>query len=299
MADETPVTVPPTEPPITWESYPAILRWSAGALLAWDIAALAVLTWLLLARFLEWWNVDELPNPMGGMLPLIVPWAGALGGVAISLVGLSRHFGAWGPTARKTDVAATHPGFAQRIRWNAWHVTRFFVGAVFGSVASLIVAFVFGSLGATDAGTLDPSPLGTATLFAVSFIVGYRDRTFRDLADRVIDTLFGPGQTDDKSVSFDLSDSVVDLGEVKVNSHLDKQIEITNNASRVLRIDMPTVTGTGFSIPGANRITLASQGTEKVDVRFAPTAVGESTGALVIKAGGVEKTVSLKATAIA
>lgn len=281
-----------------WKDYPRILRWSGGALLQWDLVILAIMVFLLLAWFQKWWDINTLPNPIGGMLPLVAPWAGALGGVAISIVGLASHFGDWGPRVDKKKRAVDHPGYMQRIGWNAWHVSRPFVGALFGSVAAMIVVFVFGTVGATEDGRLDPSPLGTAAVFAAAFIVGYRDGTFRDLAERVIDTLFGPGVTSDRSVSFDLSESNLDLGDTKINSHIDKVITITNNSTRLLRIDKPAVSGTGFSLPGANRITLGANATEEIKVRFAPTSAGDAEGVLVVKGGGREKTVSLKAKGV-
>ena len=280
----------------TWSDYPRVVRWSAGGLLVYDVALLTILTVLLLGRLYDWFGLDTLPDPIGGMVPLVVPWAGALGGLGISFVGLVRHVGDWGPRVEKDKRAADHPGFAQRLDWNAWHVTRPFVGAIFGSVAALAVVFIFGSVGATQEGGLDLSPLGRATLFVVAFVVGYRDRTFRELAERVIDTVFGPG-TPESTTSYDVSPATLDFGEVAVNQTKDATVTITNTGSRLLRLGTPTVTGTGFKRTG----TTANLGAEQsgtITVRFEPTAAGAVEGTLLVKAGDVEKTVKLTAKAV-
>jgi hypothetical protein len=281
----------------TWAQYPLIARWSAGGLLVYDVALLTILTVLLLGRLYDWFRLGSLPDPIGGMVPLVVPWAGALGGLGISFVGLVRHVGDWGPRIEKDKRAADHPGFAQRMDWNAWHVTRPFVGAIFGSVAALAVVFIFGSVGATAEGGLDLSPLGRATLFVVAFVVGYRDRTFRELADRVIDTVFGPGTPGDRAASYDLAPATVDFGDVAVNGSKEETVTITNTGAQLLRPGTPTVTGAGFKLVGKSDNLGANQsGTLKI--KFEPTEKGAVEGSLVVKAGSVEKTVKLTGNAI-
>ena len=282
-----------------WSEYPFIARWSASGLLRWNVFWFALLLFLLLGWYKEWLWVDHLPSRIGGVLPLVVPWAGALGGMAISMVGVLSHYSEWGPNVDKDKVAHNHPGFAQRLSWNAWHIGRPFVGAVFGSIAALLLVFVLRTLGVTDAGDQDTTLGATVTLLAVAFIVGYRDRTFRDLADRVIDTIFGPGTTSDQAVSYDVDDSELDFGnDVKVNKHKDLTVAVTNNGSQVLRWDSAEVDGAAFSLKSSSR-TLGAYATNEVKVRFAPTVAGEATGTLVIKLSGVEKTVKLKGTAVA
>ena len=277
-----------------WSDYPRIARWSAAALIAWDLAWLFVLAFLLLGWYQHWLSIDELPARIGGVFPIILPWAGALGGLAISLVGLSAHFASWGPRAIKDQVASAHPGFAQRLDWNAWHVTRVFVGAVFGSVAALILVFVLRVLGVDDAGDPDTSLGATLTLLAVAFIVGYRDRTFRDLADRVIDTVFGPGGSrEDAAVSFDLDATEVTFGDVPVNTHKDSTVTITNNNARVLRASSIAVRGTGFTLESAPH-TVGAYADAPVVVRFTPTAAADAEGTLTIALSGVERSVPLK-----
>jgi hypothetical protein len=162
-----------------------------------------------------------------------------------------------------------------------------------------MLVFVLRSIGVTEAGTPDTSVGATVTLMAVAFIVGYRDRTFRDLADRVIDTIFGPGTSGEQSaVSYDVDVSELDFGtEVKVNSHKDLTVSVTNNTSQVLRVDSVKVTGAGFTVASSNR-TLGAYATDEVTLRFEPKTAGPTTGTLVLKLGGVEKVVQMKGTAV-
>lgn len=276
-----------------WKQYPWLVRWGPGGLLLWDLLVLALLAWLLLARWYHWWNVDELPNPIAKMLPLISPWAGALGGVAISLVGIAAHAGEWGAKADKNKVASNHAGFEQRLKWNVWHFTRPFVGALFGSVAVLAVAFILGAVGVTGEDTLDVSPLGAATLFAVAFLVGYRDSTFRLLAERVIDTIFGPGRASgEQAVSFSLSDATLQFT-VQRNQTAQKAVTLQNNSGRVVTFDLVSVTGDGYRLLTSPRPRVGAYGTAEVMVEFSPTAAQEYPGKLVVKLGDQEKTVDL------
>jgi hypothetical protein len=259
------------------------------------IVEFGLLGFLLACRVYDWLWIDRLPSIMGGVLPLIVPWAGALGGVTISLVGVARHFRSWDANVEE-DAEASGPGFDQRMRWNTWHLTRPFVGAVFGTFAALILVFVLGVIGFTDDGDLDLSPTGAATLMALAFVVGYRERTFRTLVERVVDTVLGPG-IDEAAPSYDLTPAALDFGEVNVNSSKRLVLTITNTGSRLLRLEDAHVTGAGFSLVSRVPSVGAGDSNEFV-VRFAPRSVGEASGALVVKASGIESTVALKGTGI-
>ncbi|MBA3359997.1 MAG: hypothetical protein H0T94_00760 [Acidimicrobiia bacterium] len=51
-----------------------------------------------------------------------------------------------------------------------------------------------GSIGSTDAGDVDTSPRGAATLMVIAFVIGYRQSTFAELVSRVVDVVLTPGQ---------------------------------------------------------------------------------------------------------
>jgi hypothetical protein len=157
-----------------------------GALLLYDFLVLGALTFGLLAWNFEWAWVDKLPAIIGGVVPLAVPWAGALGGLTISMVGLSRHW------------SGLEDNEATRKRWNVWYLTHPFIGAVMGSFAVLMVILFFGTLGNTTNGTpidVSGTNTGVATLGVVAFVIGYRNRVFQDLLKRVADVIVGAGST--------------------------------------------------------------------------------------------------------
>ncbi|MGB8385877.1 MAG: hypothetical protein WCG47_32340 [Dermatophilaceae bacterium] len=113
------------------------------------------------------------------VLPLWVPFGGALGGATISLVGVVIHANDW-----------DGPGYA------FWHLARPLLGLISGSIAVLILLFVLKGI-ATDIipdASREYSDGGIAVLFTLAFVVGYREETFRELVKRVADVILGPGQ---------------------------------------------------------------------------------------------------------
>lgn len=278
-----------------WSDYPVVARLSAAALLWISVGEFALLIFLLLCRAYGWLWIDRLPGVVGGVMPLIVPWAGALGGLSISIAGVSRNFVKWGPGVDADQPAKDHPGFEQRLEWNVWHLTRPMVGAIFGTFAALAVVFVLGTIGVTNQGSVDVTPTGAATLAAVAFVIGYRERTFRQLIERVVDTIFGPGSGSDHNTppSYDLTPAALDFGDVDTNKGKQLPVTIKNNGQRVLRIYDVDVSGAGFT--KVSRVgNIGGGATANVDIKFFPTVPGEASGTLVVKAGGGEKTTILK-----
>jgi hypothetical protein len=125
-----------------------------------------------------------LPDPLS-IVPLGVPWSGALGAVTLSMSGLVSHREDW-------DRAYIY-----------WHLSRPVIGAVLGTFAYLIVAAgVLASGGTPSATTAGAQSVPLAStgphvnnLFYIvtAFVVGYRESTFRSLLQRVVDALLGPG----------------------------------------------------------------------------------------------------------
>jgi len=216
-----------------WSDYSAVARLSSAQLILIDVAEFAFLIFLLLCRAYDWLWIDRLPAVIGGIMPLMVPWAGALGGLSISIVGVSRNFGKWGPRIDTSKPAREHEGYEQRLEWNVWHLTRPLVGAVFGTFAVLIVVFVLGTIGVTQDGSIDITPAGAATLMVIAFLIGYRERTFRLLIERVVDTIFGPGSDTEASASYDLMPAQLDFGDVALNSSKILKVSVRNNGQRV------------------------------------------------------------------
>jgi Abnormal spindle-like microcephaly-assoc'd, ASPM-SPD-2-Hydin len=258
---------------------------SPGALLAISLVEFGILVVLLLARAYRWLGVDSLPNPVGGVVPLVVPWAGALGGVCICLVGIAAHYSSWGNGER----------------WNVWYLVRPALGAAFGTFAALFVVLLLGTVGVTSGGPPDLSAFGSATLMAIAFVVGYREQTFRALVGRVVDVIIGPGaetSDDEQAVpgGFTLDTAELDFGEVPVNGSQTQSVRVTNRGRRPLGVHRSTVELAGDSAfhlgeaPG----NIPSGESRKLDIQFTPTLNGEAASTLTISVGGEVKTVALK-----
>ena len=110
------------------------------------------------------------------VIPYWVPWAGALGGVSISLVGVARYSGEnWDPG-----------------RYAYWHLARPFLGGIFGTFAVLIVVLVLKTVTTFDT-KVPYTPQGVAVLCVFAFVVGFREETFRELVLKVVDVILSPG----------------------------------------------------------------------------------------------------------
>jgi hypothetical protein len=116
---------------------------------------------------------DVVPAVVAGV-PISIPWFGALGAVMIGLYGVFDH---------------GHRDWERRL--NNWHVARPFTGAVLGTTGVVLFVSVIRAAGFTPAG---PDSLGKLVYFAIAFVVGFREETFRMLIKRVADLLVGPGQ---------------------------------------------------------------------------------------------------------
>jgi len=121
------------------------------------------------------------PTLLAGILPIAVPWFGALGAVTISLEGVFLWNNQWDR------------------KYNYWHIGRPLFGAVLGIVAFFLFV-VIGAAAGTPPKFLDGTvPLEKIPLkdfiiyYVVAFLVGYREETFRDLIKRATDLILKPG----------------------------------------------------------------------------------------------------------
>jgi hypothetical protein len=134
------------------------------------------ITYLAFLIGVGWFASDSFSSGvLGGILPIGVPWFGALGAVTISLYGVFSHNKNW-------DT-----------QWNYWHLARPFVGTILGAIAYLIL---FGVVRATSpAGAAPDSLIGQEDTqipyYVLAFIVGFREATFRRLITRATDLLLG------------------------------------------------------------------------------------------------------------
>jgi hypothetical protein len=236
---------------------------------------------LLIGLFYALERGDKTPFMLGGILPIAVPWFGALGAVTISLAGV---------------FFFSDQGWDKR--YNYWHIGRPLFGAVLGIVAYFIFILILGSAG-TSVPILAPEakPAPTAKdyiiYYVLAFLVGYREETFRELIQRVTDLILKPGTPgdDQPSVTFKHTGAPTtawDFGQVTAGAPATVNIEIANAGKASLHspnVALDSTSGKEFSIASNQLAGLAElkAGESKfVDIKFAPTAAGNFTGALLV-----------------
>jgi hypothetical protein len=144
------------------------------------IIVVAILwTIALVAAFFSYIEIDAVadffPTTIGS-LPFVVIWFGAIGGLLVSLEGIFYHNHSW------------------RRSYDYWHYLRPILGAIMGSLGCLI----FIVLTAAAASSATPKP--DATFYAViALSLGYREKNFRELLTRLIDTIIAPAGTPAKA----------------------------------------------------------------------------------------------------
>jgi hypothetical protein len=118
-----------------------------GTLLFLSFAELVALVVLFIGWQWEWrWlSHDHFPAVIGGVFPILVPWAAAVGGATITLQGMVSHWDKSG----NPDLSISNP---DRLKWNAWYLMRLPLGMVFGTVGALIAVLIAGLIGTTSDG---------------------------------------------------------------------------------------------------------------------------------------------------
>ena len=150
------------------------MSWSwASHIVTIFILQMIYLAALSIGAALFLWGGLRLPSDWLGLVPLGVPWFGALGAVLISLSGVFEHRDHW-----------------DRSYWT-WHWSRPLVGANLG-----IVSFIIFQAGILAVGST-PTPAATAApqnllYYVIAFLVGYREESFRELIKRVADVILRP-----------------------------------------------------------------------------------------------------------
>ena len=106
-----------------------------------------------------------------GVVPIGIPWFGAVGGVTISLTGVFRHRADWLPD------------------YVFWHIARPLVSAITGTVGYLI--YTAGLAALTQQAQTGTNKGALISGYVVAFAIGYREEAFRDLLGRFVDKLLG------------------------------------------------------------------------------------------------------------
>lgn len=217
------------------------------------------------------------------VLPLWVPWAGALGGSFISLAGVTKHTTDW------------------RASYAYWHLARPVLGAFSGTIGVLIVVLVVKSV-VPSARSGQPDlydARGIGTLAVIAFVIGFREKTFRTLIERVVDVILAPNEnavaaaagvgTVEKRLDFESTGTAV----------AEQSVQVFNGSKDTLGLTQASVTVTpsdeGFTAKPESETSLETLTARKVTVTWTPTASGVTNRAeLVITLGGYVMVVPLK-----
>jgi hypothetical protein len=208
---------------------------------------------------------------VGGVLPIGVPWFGALGAVVISLEGIFAYGQKnWDP------------------KYNYWHIGRPLFGAVLGIVAFYTYLLIIMSAGAyppfITTGS-SPAAKDFIVYYVVAFLVGYREETFRELIRRVTDLILKPGATagNEPVVTFKQNGVVIshlDFAKVAAHSSKTLTIDVENTGKDVLKapkVALGTPSASEFSV-AKDTLTgspeLKPGDVKAIDIKFAPTTVG-------------------------
>jgi hypothetical protein len=259
-------------------------NWGPGAFFALDLFYVVILVVLLISRQAHWLWVDRIQNPIGGIVPLGVPWFGALGAVTISIYGVVDHNDHW------------------QMKWGLWHAIRPVVGAILGTVAYLIFIGLIQATGTTPSSVTgaattttkgsSPTNVNTIIYLVIAFVVGFREETFRTLIKRVVDLLLSPGTTSNNP-TVSIVPSPVNFGEVAHGQSGDAVISISNTGTGPLIINGISAEPPGVDLHGDPTIfaiadgvvagaTINPSASTTLKLRFSPAVVGDASATLTI-----------------
>jgi hypothetical protein len=302
---------------------------SLGPTFFFVLALVYLLVLLLLAvgREAGFWFLDQLHDPIAGVLPLGVPWFGALGAVTLSLYGVFDHNDHWDP------------------KWNYWYIARPLVGIILAIIAYFTFITLINSTGLTprtSATTTSTSTTTSATLaptgtlpttsipgqaggsqtggnatgpstlllyYVLAFIVGFREDTFRSLIKRAADVLFGPGDPGPPPAGITISPSPVQFENVPTGAIQVATVTVTNSGTGDLKIFPANTTARGTDLSDKRNVfSLAANAVEgatispganaTLEVHFRPESAGTYTGTLTISSNAGTHPVDLRGEAV-
>lgn len=238
------------------------------------------------------------PYLLGNMLPIAVPWFGALGAVTISLEGVFQ----WSESRWNPE-------------YNYWHLGRPVFGAVLGTIGFFLFVLIVSTSGTTPkflANATDPTPPKDFIIYyVVAFLAGYREETFRELIRRVTDMILKPASqaTAAPHVSFrsaGVTQSKIKFAETAVGSVVAPMtIEIANSGNASLSAPTLTVSAANSAskgvfglandhVTGVNELRPNQTGT--VDITFAPPNPGAYSGILSVAATNLTAPATIRIT---
>lgn len=262
-------------------------QWQPGTVYIYDVVWIVVLIVLAIGYSVQpaWSWLPHWTFAFQNVMPLWVPWAGALGGVTISLVGVVTHTHDW-----------------KALEYGYWHLARPFLGAVCGSVAVLIVVLVLRSVDPTANGQAG-TPASIAILSVIAFVVGYREETFRTLVKRVVDVILASGANATALVA--LVPAVLDFGDSTVSQPTVLTLTVVNAGKDTVHLpanvaiaDPATSTVVATNVES----DMAPGATAAVTVTWTPASEGQDlstpTTTLVLRTESRTLTCPLKGRAI-
>lgn len=262
-------------------------QWQPGTIYIYDVVWIVVLIGLAIGYSVQppWSWLPHWTFAFQNVMPLWVPWAGALGGVTISLVGVVTHTHDW-----------------KALEYAYWHLARPFLGAVCGSVAVLIVVLVLRSVDPTannQAGT----PASTAILSVISFVVGYREETFRALVKRVVDVILASDANDTSLLA--LVPATLDFGHSAVNQPKVLTLTVVNTGKDTVHLPANAASAdplTATVVATNVETDLAPDATATITVTWTPASIGQDlsnpTTTLILRTESRKLTCALKGQAI-
>jgi hypothetical protein len=237
---------------------------------------------------------DAPPLLLGGMLPVGVPWFGALGAVTISLEGVFLWSTEW------------------KDKYNYWHIGRPLFGAVLGIVAFFLFV-VIGAAAGTPPKFLDGPgtalPKDFIIYYVLAFLVGYREGTFRELIKRATDLILKP-ETPQPAPDVTFRVGGVTSREIQCPSAAASQsssmtVEVQNSGNAALIAPVVAVASVGQTPGGTFAIAndlvtgkgdLAPNQAKSVDVTFTPPAAGDFSGTLTVTATNLSTLRTIRVT---
>jgi hypothetical protein len=223
-----------------------------------------------------------------GVVPLAVPWAGAVGGVVNALIALGGHSELWFDDPN------------QGREFNIWYLARLPVSATLGTVAAGIVAIFLHTVDVTaaDDGTFTYTPLAKASLALVAFAIGYHQKAFDGLFTRLMSAILGQGTAGGRQAV--TTTDAVDFGTVKVGGSSTRLITLTNATKESKTVDTGTASVKGtdeaaFSLLGLP-VTIVSGAAADIQVEFVPTAAKRYSAAVTFSVGDSSTSVVVEGT---
>lgn len=252
-----------------------------------------------------------LPNPVGGV-PLEIVWFGALGGVLLSLQGVFRHVSDWNVRYHPWHVARPFVGAAVAVIAYFLLIVTIRASGTSPNIPgpdagpTTTSSAPAGEVTTTTRPADDPydprqtrrctslsgprppgrpvAPDDTSYIYyAIAFIVGFREETFRRLLRRVTDVILTPGDEPLSPSNLRIAAEPVKPQEKNVGDELPIVAIVTDQASQPRRGEMVR-----FVVAGAHELTALGLTDQegRATIQYKGTTVGDDTIRVFVDVNG-------------